>query len=299
MKKYALCALVMFGFSGAAHAELVKTDFFTNDYIGDGHDRWRSGSYTSYLGFQLPDQEEASVDLRLRSEIISPWGSSKQDPETDRPYVGLLGLGLFYNGSASGMDLNLGGELVMVGDQTGISDFQDNFHDTFGFDGYSSEADGGIVLDDSVDWMLSAETAVPLSFGENALLRPYIGGQIGYESFARTGIDLTIGNSAGAGQFVRDPVSGFIQPSSTDRRTSLGGLNFYAGADITYVADSEFMPDYGYAQAEDVRTRVRAGLRQSFGPVSVFYGATHLSEEFTTQVESQTVGTISIDILSF
>jgi hypothetical protein len=61
--------------------------------------------------------------------------------EDDRPYAASLSAGLHAHWAALGGELSLGGDLVVVGPQTGLSDLQNRFHDLI-------DAPGVNVLDD-------------------------------------------------------------------------------------------------------------------------------------------------------
>lgn len=300
MKLYttATAAFLLTLSAAAAAAGPTKSSFFTNDFIGDGHDRWRSGSYSLNLGYE-DDRFGVPYDIRLRSEIISGWGSSLQSDNDDRMYVGALGLGAFVNQNFGFADLTLGGEILAVGDQTGMADLQGAAHDAFGMsnDSYNPDTEPHAHIEDKFTGMLSAEGAMNYYFGSNGLVRPYAGAQYGYETFLRAGADVVIGNMSNADRWSRDPVSGFIQPSSSNRADAMEGFNLVAGLDFTAVTDSEFFPSESDVDLEPMRVRARLGGQASFGGFSVFYGATHLTKEFESQYEGQTVGTISIERL--
>lgn len=295
MKNLLLCTITAVAVSsGAASAEAMKTSFFTNDFIGDGHDRWRSGSYTTYWGYEGDWTGGVGYDLRFRSEIISPWGSSDQAQDDDRPYVGMLGFGAFANERIGLTDLNFGGEFLIVGDQTGLSKLQNGFHKVFGFDGYMPEDDTHPHIEDAFTGMISGEVANNYFVGTKGSIRPFVGAQFGYETFMRAGVDFLWGNHSYAERFVRDPVTGFVQPSSTARASAMEGFSLLAGLDYTAVTSSDFLPDTADVEMEPGRIRARIGMQGKIGPASVFYGATHMTKEFTSQVEGQTVGTLSV-----
>lgn len=277
-------------------ARPVKSSFFTNDFLGDSHDRWRSGSYTLFLGYEGENFWGMAHDYSFRAEIISPWGARAQANSDDRPYVGMLGFGLFANEGYGSIDINAGGEILFVGDQTGIADLQQGFHETAGIAGYLPENSRSRRVENDVTGMLSAEIARNFIVAKSINVRPYIGAQVGYETFARVGADLVMGGYAEAERFVRDPVSGFVQPSSRSRAERMRNVSFLIGADYTYVDHSDFFPDWSNVEMQNERVRVRAGIQAGVPPqFSVFFGLTHLSKEFTTQVESQTIGVLSLE----
>ena len=107
---------------------------FSNDYFGDGRDRWRTGSfvYSHVRGREAYSGTEGFGDVieyRYRAEIIAPGGGSKSPG--DRPYVGTMSLGAHTHFDMNGMEISAGADVVAIGSQTGLSDFQEQFHDTF------------------------------------------------------------------------------------------------------------------------------------------------------------------------
>ncbi len=273
----------------------IKSSFFTNDFFGDGHDRWRSGSYTLFLGLEGEKMGGLAHDFRIRAEIISPWGAKTQPDNDDRPYAGMLGFGVFANEEYRGLDINFGGEILFVGDQTGIANLQQGFHEATGIAGYLPKDMPNRRVEDSVTGMLSGEVARNVFFAEEVNFRPFIGAQAGYETFGRVGFDLISGGYAQAERFVRDPVSGFLQPSSPRRAGRMDDMSFLVGADYTYVGHSDFFPDWSDVEMKKQRVRVRAGFQTRISSASVFFGFTYLGKEFNSQVESQTIGVFSLE----
>ncbi len=278
-----------------ASAEPVKSSFFTNDFLGDGRDRWRSASYTIFLGFEGEKAGGIAHEIRARGEIISPWGAKNQPTNDDRPYVGMLGFGVFANDRFKHLEYNIGAEILFTGDQTGAADFQQNFHEATGIPGYLPEDMPHDHVDDDVTGMVSVEIARSYSLTDEVSFRPFFGAQAGYETFGRIGFDFITGGYGGAARYVRDPISGFIQPSSPDRALRMGDLSLLVGADYTYVSGSDFFPNWSVAELENARIRVRTGLQARIANASAFFGITYLSKEFTSQVESQTIGVLSFE----
>ena len=62
---------------------------FTNDFFGDGRDRWRPGSLMSSRVFGRPEmtriwcRREALIVLRLLSQIIAPSDFSRNPERSD------------------------------------------------------------------------------------------------------------------------------------------------------------------------------------------------------------------------
>lgn len=276
-------------------ADLTKSSFFTNDFFGDGRDRWRSASYTVFLGFEGEKTGGIAHDFRFRAEIISPWGSKKQPTNDDRPYVGMLGFGLFVNENFGKIQYNAGAEILLTGDQTKIADFQQGFHDLTGIAGYLPKDMPHNHVGDSVTGMVSAEVARGFSLIEGFYVRPFVGAQVGYETFGRIGLDILVDGYADAQRYVRDPVSGFLQPSSPERASKMNDMSFLIGADYTYVTHSDFFPNWSDVEMTNSRLRVRAGVQVRIRKASTFFGITYLSKEFESQVESQTIGVLSLE----
>lgn len=295
-KHLAQTAIYLILMAGSASAESVKSSFFTNDFIGDGNDRWRSASYTRFYGFTGDRTGGIPYDLRIRGEIISPWGDNQQAQDDDRPYAGVLGFGAFANHRIGFTDINAGAEIVMMGDQTGLPRFQNGFHEAFGFDGYMPEEDTHMHIPDKFSGAISAEVATNYYVGQKGSVRPFVAGHFGYETYLRAGVDMMWGGYSYAEQYVRDPVSGFIQPSSPTRSSAMEGFTIIGGFDYSAMTSSDFFPDDADVEIEPGRLRARLGIQSLIGPASVFYGATFLGEEFKTQSEGQTVGTLSIEI---
>lgn len=133
---------------------------------------------------------------------------------------------------------------------------------------------------------------VALSFGS---LRPFIEVQAGVETFARAGVDMTIGNLGRDGLLVRDSVTGHRVAAINSDEVD-GGWSVLFGADLAYVASSVFLPEDDGPAPEELRHRLRAGANYGVGDSNLFYGMSYLSEEFEGQPEGQVVGVVSVDI---
>ncbi len=266
---------------------------FTNDIIGDGRDRWRSGSVASSRVY-APDWTGAApatlgemLELRFNGETIAPEDISKPAPG-DRPFAGALSLGLHSHMTRGRMEYALGGDLVVTGPQTGIDDFQGFLHDIVGGDDMS-----GAVRRNQVgnDFHPTGVIEAGRSFEFGALrLRPFAEARIGVETLVRAGADITIGRLTQGELMVREPVTGHRYRVV---REDVPGHAFVLGADIAYVEDSELLPARSGLRVEETRTRVRGGMHwEGRGGGSVFYGVTWLGEEFESQREGQVVGSL-------
>lgn len=296
MKPLHLATFFLISCAAPAAAEISTTHFFTNDMIGDGNDRWRSASYTRFYSLTGDKTFDVPLDFRLRAEIISPWNDADLAAGGDRPYAGMIGAGVFATDRVGLADYTIGGEILAVGEQTGVANLQEAFHDLFGLDGYTPDQDGAAELSDEITGMISGEYAMNYFLGEKGAVRPYVMVQYGYENFLRVGADAIWGNFSFSERYARDPVTGFIQPSSQNKADHLQGFNIIAGADYTTVTHSAFFPDEHNAVLEPARFRARLGFQGKIGPASLFYGATYLTEEFQQQEEGQALGTLSVEL---
>ncbi|MBL4812162.1 MAG: DUF2219 family protein [Rhodobacteraceae bacterium] len=227
------------------------------------------------------------MEYRLRSEIIAP---SVASGGVDRPYVGALAVGAFTHMGFGPTQLSFGAEALFVGPQTGVSDFQDWYHDVF-----SLPAPIGTQnqLDNEVFFNAQAEISWPVRISETVTIRPFLAAQSGAEDLVRVGADFVIGSIGHDDFVVRDTVTGQLIRAIEAPQT---GFAFVGGFDWAQVGSSAFLPaDAGFV-ALDERLRARAGVHWQVAPdVSVFYGATWLSEEFEGQSEGQLLGSLKLN----
>lgn len=265
---------------------LGQVGLFTNDYLGDGHDRWRSGSkWESYV---LPSRVVEAWEFRWRTEIISPW---KRSSATDRQYVDGIGLAGFAHLSYGNLNTRVGAESLWVGPQTGLAALQKRVHAIVGTDRlHDPDGPGVSRIGDQWLGMMSAETSYEWRVGRNVLLRPYGGVQMGYETFSRAGVDVVIGAATQAPIWVRDPASGALMPITTDRTA---GLSVIGGADITHVRQSDLLQG---VTPEGQRHRARLGLQWQGQRATIFAGQAWLSPEFVGQSEGQRIGLLSLSL---
>mgnify|MGYP001795130165 CR=1 FL=1 len=270
----------------------------TNDLIGDGEDRWRTGSVASsrVWGPEWTGTAPAGfgdlLELRLHGEIIAPVSLRNFDAD-DRRYAGALSLGVHTHVQRGSMQYALGGDLVLVGPQTGLDDFQRELHGVLGI---TKPSDAILVnqIDNAVRPTLVFEAGRVLASGANSTLRPFFEARAGVETLARVGVDWTYGALGQGELLVRDPVAG---QRYRVIEQAWSGFSFTLGADIGHVEDSVFLPEDRGPALEDVRGRVRAGLMwQSESGVSSYAGVTYLSEEFEGQDEGQVVGSVRINL---
>ena len=266
---------------------------FTNDYFGDGQDRWRTGSYvySHVRGREDYDGTAAAfgdiIEYRFRGEIIAP--RSGIGPTGERPYVGALSFGAHTHFGVGDMNASVGADVVAVGPQTGLDDFQNRFHDAFSLPVPSQ----GNQLADDIFLSATAELSQTLSLGNNVTVRPFAEAQTGVEDILRVGGDLMFGTVGQSDLMLRDVVTGQLYRGTQGPGN---GFSYVVGADIAAVGGSVYLPeDQGYV-ASDTRTRARAGVHfQMRDDVSFYYGLTYLSEEYEGQPEGQVVGSLKLN----
>jgi hypothetical protein len=266
---------------------------FTNDWIGDGSDRWRTGSYSfsiirgeQWQG-QLSPRVGDVVEYRFRGEIVAPGNLTNPNP-ADRLYAGVLSAGAHLHFDWSGFDVSAGADLVMIGEQTGLDSLQSNIHDVLSLSDLNV---GNFQVDDGFFLHGTLEIARDIYFAGGAI-RPFVELQAGVENMARAGVDVTLGSFGEGGLRVRDVVSG--QRVAGVDGLDQSGFSFLFGGDVAYVDSSELLPsDRGY-EVEDVRYRLRLGANYDTGASNIFYGLTYLSEEFVGQPEGQVVGSLTL-----
>lgn len=287
----ALTIALLLGFAAPASAETLGWGrIFSNDYFGDGHDRWRAGAFTlshvSGRGWDgtPPAMPEGLVELRLRTEIIAP--ARTRAGRDDRPYVGISAFGAFLHQSIGPFEAATGGEILAIGPSTGHSALQEGVHEVLGFD---PPRGTDRQLGDALHLHAQSEVALPLRPHARLTLRPFAAFEAGSEEIARAGVDAIWGGIGHRDLWLRDPVTG--QPyRGIEAETT--GLALVAGADAALLGDSVFLPD---RTALD-RRRARIGLHWQPGPeVRLFYGLSWLSEEFEGQHESQVLGSLKLE----
>ncbi|MDA5557198.1 lipid A-modifier LpxR family protein [Shimia sp. MMG029] len=296
-----LASVLMIGVT--AHAALAEGrsylgfgNLLVNDAIGDGKDRWRSGSYgTSRVwGYgwdgALPEAAGDILELRLGGEVIAPESITNPAP-SDRPFAGMLSAGVHTHFQRSGTEFALGGDLVAIGPMTKLDEFQNAIHNLIGIDPSSPEVRAMQIPN---TWRVRgvAEMGREMQVGGQTRLRPFVEARAGDESLVRAGFDVTIGNFGEGELLVRDWVTGHRYRTI---RNHQAGWSLVAGADVAHVFDSVYLPEARGYELEDMRSRVRAGVHWRGEKHHVFYGLTWLSEEFAAQEGSQLVGAIKLD----
>jgi hypothetical protein len=265
---------------------------FSNDILGDGEDRWRTGGYSisnvrgaDWNGARPTTMGEV-LEYRLRMEIIAPESLFNPSP-TDRRYAGTLSFGVHTHFQRNDIEMNLGFDLVATGPQLKLDDLHEELHDLVG--GPTPRVSNSEV-DNAILPTLTFEAAKSYKLKDQLVFRPFGEIQAGAETFARAGFDMTFGNFGTNGLRLRDNITGQRYAAIVD--PDVVGLSFMAGADVSYIADSYYLDTPGI-EAKDVRGRLRLGIVQEWELGGFFYGATYLSPEFEGQREGQVVGSIN------
>lgn len=270
---------------------------FTNDQIGDGRDRWRSGSYSvsrvrgpSWHGYEAAGFGDI-LELRGLAAVIAPDNLTTPVP-TDRRYAGLLAFGLNTHFGWAGNEVALGGELAFTGPQTGIGRFQEWAHELGGMTP-PSPAVLGNQLGNRVYPGVNVEIGRSFAFGDSLQARPFVAAQAGVETLLRVGGDITIGQLGRQDLMLRDVTTGTRYRAVEGARRE--GISLTLGGDLAHVVDTALLPSGGAVTASDDRYRLRAGLHWQGKRASTFYGVSYLSREFEEQPEGQVVGALSLN----
>ncbi len=292
---YALLIGFVAGSEPAMAGERVTLGFgrlMTNDVLGDGEDRWRTGSYVfsklrgrnAWTG-QRPTRIGDILEYRIRGEVFSPENLTTP-AAGDRQFAGAWSLGVHTHYRTGQTEVSMGADLVITGKQTGLGDMQREFHDVLGVTAASALVLGNQIAN-GFHPTISTEIARPLRFSDRIMLRPFVEGRAGDETLVRIGADLLIGGVGQKDLLLRDVTTGHLYRGT---HVAARGGTFVLGADIAKVESSIYLPaSEGYVLT-DTRSRLRAGLHWQSGRRSAFYGVTWLSEEFVGQPEGQIVG---------
>ncbi|MBO9478836.1 DUF2219 family protein [Shimia sp. R11_0] len=265
-----------------------------NDTLGDGYDRWRTGSAVFSLAYgpewdgAAPETLGSLLEFRLGGEIIAPM-SLRTQRSWDRRYASSVAFGVHNHIQRGWLEASLGAAVVAIGPQTNLDEIQ-------GFIHRNAEAPlpSQQVLDAQIPnaWRLRgvAEFGTTVDFGDSARLRPFVELRGGDETLARVGFDFTLGSYGRADLLARDSVTGHRYSVV---RAQTPGVSLIVGADAAKVADSIYLPEVGGLERTDVRTRMRAGVNWTGKKHSIFYGVSWLGKEFEAQPEEQLIGAIN------
>lgn len=279
---------------GFARRTLGWGHVFNNDYIGDGGDRWQTGSYflsvlrgPRWTG-DLPERPFSVMEYRFGASIIAP--SDLVTPAAiDRRYVGRLHFGANTYWQAHGAELRLGLGAVTIGPDTGVSDLHGTFHRWISAPQPLVAAN---ELGNRIIPVISGEAAREYRLGATTI-RPFVAARAGDEEILRAGVDLSFGPHEGGALWLRDEITGqrYVGISGQDIAPPWA---FTLGADAARVFGSDYFPSADGVAYEETRYRARAGVNMRFGGVGLFYGVTWLSEEFAGQPEGQVLGSLRL-----
>lgn len=271
---------------------------FTNDQLGDGKDRWRSGSYSvSRLRGPAWQGHDAAafgdvLEFRGQAAVLAP-ANLRTPAAGDRRYAGLITFGVATHFGWQSHDVALGAELAVTGSKTGVGGFQKWFHNLADIQPPSA-AVLNAQIGNRLHPGLQGEIGHSLPLGNSVTARPFAEARLGVESLVRLGADLTIGQLGKGGLMLRDVTSGQRYRGIEGNRTE--GLSLTLGGDVAHVFGSALLPSGGAATAEQQRYRLRAGLHWQGPRAAVFYGVSYLSSEFVQQHEGQLVGALSLNL---
>jgi hypothetical protein len=287
------CGLLPFAALAEEPAVQGVGRIFNNDFFGDGHDRWRTGSWSVSVlrgpGWEgrPPAQPGRLLEWRLRTEMISPRHVTQAAP-VDRPFVGALSFGLHGHWRAWGGDAVAGADLVLTGPQTRLGELHEMFHDIFSLPKPRAVE---TQLGDGAHASLAAAWSRPLRPAPGVTLRPFLEAQAGVEELLRVGADAILGPVGHDDLWLRDVVTGQLYRGIEGPAT---GLALVLGLDWAAVGDSLYLPDPH--RPEDERLRARAGLHWQIAPeTSFFYGLAWLSPEVEGQAEGQAIGSVKLN----
>ncbi len=269
---------------------------FTNDQIGDGQDRWRTGSYSmSWMRGAEGTMARSGglgevIEYRFGHRILAPADLTSPAPG-DRRYAGIMALGAYSHFTRGGIEFALGGELVAVGPMTRTDVLHDATHEAVGMP-RPSAAVRAAQFGNAVYPTISLEAARPVALG-GAVLRPFLQVRAGDETYARAGVDLMFGENFTRGITARDETTGFLYQTLEDAPGR--GLSFLVGYDAAKVFSSAWLPEAAHSLTP-LRHRLRAGAHWQGEHVGLFYGAAWLGPEFIAQPSGQVVGAVQLQV---
>lgn len=275
--------------------DLGVARLFSNDFLGDGQDRWHTSSYVvsamrgPALGGKAPQTFGTLFEHRFRSEAIAPANLASPAAD-DRLYAGVVSYGVHSHARSETLEQRIGVDAVVVGPQTGVESLHSWLHDAIG----APTSDGIVQLPNAIYPTVSGEVAMPLRAG-GIRIRPFAEAQFGVENFARVGADFFLSDFEPSGLRLRDVTTGqlYTAPSKGHGRS---GMEFVLGADVARVWSSHYLSGTDGNVTEPVRWRGRAGVQINAPQADVFYGVTWLTPEFEAQPEGQLVGSLNVNL---
>lgn len=277
--------------------QLGRGAIFSNDFLGDGKDRWRTSSYSVSRTFgaawngENPQQFGEILEFRIRAETIAPSNLVAGGPP-DRRYAGALTFGLATHFRSGGVDFRVGADVVVTGPQTGIGSLQSEIHKLIG----APEPGAGVLAAQIPNgFHLTADTEMSrnLQITERLTWRPFLGASVGAEPMLRIGGDLLVGTGLQGNLMLRDVTTGQLY---TGIRGAGTGWSLALGGDIAKVFDSIYLPASGGYALTKSRKRLRAGLYRQADKTSFFYGLSWLGKEFKAQKSTQVLGSFQVTV---
>lgn len=283
----------------AAAAERVTLGFghlLTGNAGGDGANSRRSAG----LGLSmlrgapgqagLPEALGTLIEYRLRFDVVGAADPAAPAPQ-DRPYVGLVSLGAHTYADVGGMQVALGGDLVLVGPTGLVGEVHAAVAEALGQPPPAETADRA----EAVYPTATVEVARSVAWGAGLELRPFVEAAAGVETYVRLGGDLRLGATGRGDVLLRDPVTGQrYRSGGAGGAGGAGGISAVLGADTARVFDSHLDPAEAGARSAAQRTRLRAGLSWEGAAASAFTGVTWLREDFRAEPEAQAVGSLQL-----
>lgn len=263
---------------------------FSNDYLGDNLDRWRTAAYSLSLlrgsawQGELPTRPFEVMEYRFGTAIFAP-SSLRTPADPDRRYAGTLSFLAQTHYRLGAFETSFGAGVAAVGPSTGVGEAHRRLHKLLSA---PRPTILGQQLGDDLIPFVTAELARPVELGGLGL-RPFVEARAGDETLMRAGIDLDFGARERGALWLRDDATGqrYVGISGN----SEPGVSFQLGADLARVWDSVWLPEGG-PEAEPWRQRLRAGIAWRGESWGVFYGLTWLSPEFEGQPEGQVLGSL-------
>ena len=267
---------------------------FTNDLLGDGQDRWRTGAAVVSVvrgrdwDGELPDRMGDLIEFRYRGEVIAPDNLVTPAP-ADRRYVGALSFGAHTLFQRWGNEFSLGVDMVVTGPQSGIGEVQSAVHQLLGV---AEPSVLGSQIPNGFHPSLTLEMGRAFDLAPSVAVRPFVEVQAGVETLVRVGGDIRFGRVGRDALMLRDVTTGQRYRAT---ETAERGFAAVVGGDIAHVEHSTYLPAASGFTLTDTRKRLRAGVHWQGEKSSVFYGMTWLGEEYLAQPSSQVVGSLRLD----
>ena len=265
-----------------------------NDVFGDQYDRWHTGSGV-VSALRGPEGTQgfantfgALIEYRFQAAILAP-GSIRAPALDDRPYAGVLSFGVHTHFTEGAFEGSVGIDIVATGPQTGMGNFQGDFHDLLDVSRPSAAVLAGQIPNHFYPTAL-VEAARPIRLSERLTLRPFVQAQAGVENYLRVGGDIMWGTAWDQQISLRDTTTGLFYQAS--RGMPAPGVSLLFGVDVTHVFSSAFLPAAQGYTLTATRSRARLGVHVQGRKMSVFYGVAWLGREFVAQPEGQVVGAV-------